>query len=263
MAVSCPACGRSVKQRGLYNHLRQSTDPRCHKLQLSTIIGDLSDDGNSETNQMSLDIDDLDSDTDEDLPAFPPHNNDNHHPAAAPHVNNAPLVVDPRGDFFGNYTDMDTGDVEMEGEDMDDEEVINAEEERGLEPEHIIQPVDAGLTIEDNIVDENAHHAFQLRGGAEEPLHHEPMVEKFGGQAGEIVSRGHAGQDEAYMKMIGEGNNPFAPFSSKMEWEIARWAKLRGPSSTAFTELVKIEGVSQLLLKSSDCMSLTYHYVGC
>ena len=69
------------------------------------------------------------------------------------------------------------------------------------------------------------------------------MREKFRGQAGEVVSRGHSGQDEAYTQMIGDVDNPFAPFSSKMEWELARWAKLRGPSSTAFTELVKIEGV--------------------
>jgi hypothetical protein len=33
------------------------------------------------------------------------------------------------------------------------------------------------------------------------------------------------------------------PFISKMDWEIARWAKLRGPGSTAFSELLSIDGV--------------------
>ena len=38
-------------------------------------------------------------------------------------------------------------------------------------------------------------------------------------------------------------DNPFSPFSSKIDWEIAHWAKTRGPSSTSFTELMSIEGV--------------------
>ena len=37
--------------------------------------------------------------------------------------------------------------------------------------------------------------------------------------------------------------NLFAPFRSKLDWDMARWAKLRGPSSTAFSELLAIDGV--------------------
>ena len=40
------------------------------------------------------------------------------------------------------------------------------------------------------------------------------------------------------------GPTEWAPFSTRREWEIARWAKLRGPSSTALTELLEIDGVS-------------------
>ena len=36
---------------------------------------------------------------------------------------------------------------------------------------------------------------------------------------------------------------PYAPFQSQMDWEIARWAKLRGPGSTAVSELFGIPGV--------------------
>ena len=42
-----------------------------------------------------------------------------------------------------------------------------------------------------------------------------------------------------------DDNNPYAPFASKLDWEIARWAKLRGPGSTAFTDLLAIEEVSR------------------
>ena len=44
--------------------------------------------------------------------------------------------------------------------------------------------------------------------------------------------------------------NPYAPFKSRMDWEIARWAKLRGPGSTAITELLDIAGV---------CVSFSIH----
>ncbi|KAI0821653.1 hypothetical protein BC628DRAFT_1491058 [Trametes gibbosa] len=41
--------------------------------------------------------------------------------------------------------------------------------------------------------------------------------------------------------------NPYAPFASKMEWEIARWAKLRHKGSTAFTELIQIDDLKEHL----------------
>ncbi|KAG1869020.1 hypothetical protein DFJ58DRAFT_857358 [Suillus subalutaceus] len=41
--------------------------------------------------------------------------------------------------------------------------------------------------------------------------------------------------------------NLYHPFSSKMDWEVMRWAKLRGLSSTAFSDLLAIEGVSERL----------------
>jgi hypothetical protein len=55
-----------------------------------------------------------------------------------------------------------------------------------------------------------------------------------------------AGTQEAYQKYgtgVGSSANPYAPFCSKLDWEVAHWAKLHGPGSTAFTELLKLEGV--------------------
>ena len=37
--------------------------------------------------------------------------------------------------------------------------------------------------------------------------------------------------------------SPWAPFQSQLEWEVARWAKLRGGTSTAVSELLAIPGV--------------------
>ncbi|KAM6491529.1 hypothetical protein JOM56_012921, partial [Amanita muscaria] len=39
----------------------------------------------------------------------------------------------------------------------------------------------------------------------------------------------------------------FAPFKSQLDWEVAKWAKLRGPSSTALTEFLAIEGLGDRL----------------
>jgi hypothetical protein len=38
-------------------------------------------------------------------------------------------------------------------------------------------------------------------------------------------------------------SNPYSPFASKVDWEVAKWAKLQGPSSTSLMDLLKIEGV--------------------
>ncbi|KAI0631684.1 hypothetical protein C8Q77DRAFT_1228219 [Trametes polyzona] len=53
---------------------------------------------------------------------------------------------------------------------------------------------------------------------------------------------------ETYQRYIDEANaNPFAPFTSRIDWEVAHWAKMRGPGSTAVSELLQIEGLASLL----------------
>ncbi|KAH9846211.1 hypothetical protein C2E23DRAFT_602675 [Lenzites betulinus] len=42
-------------------------------------------------------------------------------------------------------------------------------------------------------------------------------------------------------------HNIYAPFTSKMDWEVARWAKLRGAGSTSFDDLTQIEGLTEAL----------------
>ncbi|KAG2053928.1 hypothetical protein BDR06DRAFT_982598 [Suillus hirtellus] len=51
--------------------------------------------------------------------------------------------------------------------------------------------------------------------------------------------------------------NIYAPFSSQMDWDIAKWAKLCGSSSTAFTDLLEIDGVSAGA-QLSDHLGLSY-----
>ena len=78
-------------------------------------------------------------------------------------------------------------------------------------------------------------------------LHNTPFVTRFPGAAGREYGIEELTEDKFYQNSIGAPGNVYARFSSKMEWEVAKWAKERGPSSTAFTDLMSINGVSKLL----------------
>ncbi|THU96048.1 hypothetical protein K435DRAFT_665236 [Dendrothele bispora CBS 962.96] len=45
----------------------------------------------------------------------------------------------------------------------------------------------------------------------------------------------------------GSDTNIWAPFNSRMDWEVAQWAKMRHTGSTAFSDLLQIDGVHDAL----------------
>ncbi|KAL1687786.1 hypothetical protein GGG16DRAFT_61384 [Schizophyllum commune] len=61
---------------------------------------------------------------------------------------------------------------------------------------------------------------------------------------GETACVGH---EEYAQRLRDDGSAIYGVFGSRMAWEVAKWAKLRGPSSTALTELLQIEGVVDAL----------------
>ena len=72
-----------------------------------------------------------------------------------------------------------------------------------------------------------------------------PKVVQFpGSRAGEPTGSASS-SNRTYATSLGDlsSSNPYSPFSSKIDWEVAQWAKLHGPSSTSFAELLKIDGV--------------------
>ncbi|KAJ7737437.1 hypothetical protein DFH07DRAFT_752997 [Mycena maculata] len=92
----------------------------------------------------------------------------------------------------------------------------------------------------------------EARKVAEDRFHHKPIIEKFpGDRAGRPISSPAQKQnsEQRYGSVLDDSSegNPYAPFNSKMDWELARWAKLRGAGSTAFTDLLHIEGVCDSL----------------
>jgi hypothetical protein len=73
-----------------------------------------------------------------------------------------------------------------------------------------------------------------------------PHVTKFGGKAGAPLSRRELPVYTQYKAHLSMYDDPWAPFTSRMDWEIAQWAKIRGSTSTAFTDLLAIDGVCPL-----------------
>ncbi|KAJ7118222.1 hypothetical protein C8R44DRAFT_923423 [Mycena epipterygia] len=84
---------------------------------------------------------------------------------------------------------------------------------------------------------------------AEDRFHEKPTIVKFpGDKAGASISEERsASTEQQYGDALGKSNNIYAPFASKIDWDVARWAKLRGSGSTAFTDLLKIDGVREAL----------------
>ncbi len=72
-------------------------------------------------------------------------------------------------------------------------------------------------------------------------------INRFPGHAGETIGPMPSTRDPAhvhYMNSVNGQSDPWAPFASEIDWEVAKWAKLRGPSSTSFSDLLAIPGVS-------------------
>ncbi|KAJ7707896.1 hypothetical protein B0H16DRAFT_1746444 [Mycena metata] len=90
----------------------------------------------------------------------------------------------------------------------------------------------------------------EARKTAEDKFHHKPIIEKYPGRlAGRPISVPSPSSEESYGSALGNSaqENPYAPFKSKVDWEIAKWAKLRGAGSTAFTDLLNIDRVRESL----------------
>lgn len=70
------------------------------------------------------------------------------------------------------------------------------------------------------------------------------IIDRFpNGSAGAPISGARGGSSMEDTGSEGLQGSTWAPFSSQCDWEIARWAKMRGPSSSAFSELLAIPEV--------------------
>jgi hypothetical protein len=118
------------------------------------------------------------------------------------------------------------------------------------EPEPIDGTLKEDPTIQESesiAVNDDNNRLFGNRQSAEEVLSSVLHIQSYPDELdGASV---HVGLESAYDRTLAScenegGGNVWWPFKSRIDWEVARWAKLRGPGSTAFTMLLSIDGVS-------------------
>jgi len=251
---TCPGCDKTFSVRGYESHLTQSQDPLCRavyeELRMAHTLyerlkkfhsADHGSDSDAEAHTFQGDAfgspEDYATDTfgqDADMPAEdPPTNVEDDEP---------PL-----------------------SDDFDEEDENMAELEHTWEPPHDGAPAEEIEEVEGNDINtqEELHEDSDIgsRRAAERVLIGEghgvkPVVvlrymDKYpSSAAGGILARGETG-DKSYRAAVSgqeKSPSPWAPFRSRKDWEVALWAKLRGPGSTAFSDLLAIPGVRFILI---------------
>lgn len=225
----CPGCKAQFSSRALALHLAQSEDPRCraaYEQQDDYLPGNELYSNSESPNTFNGDVFGNDY-TEEDFPGPWPDSDDDlsdsrSHHSSSPSSDEGSSDEGPGegGAALAPGMDLHTaegGEEEDEDMDMDGDErgrLLTSEERRKVESCQWAEPV---------------------------------VVEYPSPRAGESLTsesaasygyKGYARELEAE-----KADNPYLPFASKLDWEFAKWAKLRGPGSTATTELLNIEGV--------------------
>ncbi|KAJ6614114.1 hypothetical protein B0H10DRAFT_1950909 [Mycena sp. CBHHK59/15] len=89
--------------------------------------------------------------------------------------------------------------------------------------------------------------AVALQNPVEERFVTKPHITQFGGLAGALIRTELPAYAQHSEQIPESAENPWAPLASRVDWEIAKWAKLHGSMSTAFTDLLSIDGVPEAL----------------
>lgn len=246
--ASCSGCLKEfTKLTGYRSHLRQSQKPACQAvfrhLQKTRVV-------------------DSSSSSDE---------NDFHLSDDSDHKHEAPVPF--HGDLFGTADDYNN-DLEMFGQEEDavlheeqrceeqvEEQELEDAQQAELDMEEAWEPqrpcegttrpdsLDTNESQANNEVGDNLEastiEAYRLT-SQHADVH--PRIIKYLSQnpstPGTVLHH-ETPADIRYARNVCKdaGNDVWAPFASEVDWKIAKWAKLCGTGSTAFTDLLSIEGV--------------------
>jgi hypothetical protein len=154
--------------------------------------------------------------------------------------------------------DDDSTGLRSDGESNDESEIGTGPQLEPWQPQHTETPIQdtaaADTTDEDSTQADSDPTLCGAQGLAESQLEQQPFVVPYPSQrvrdpAGARIRVQDCQPKSAHsntsyeLEIAQDKTNPYAPFASQMDWEIAKWAKLRGPGSTAFGELMTIPGV--------------------
>ena len=184
-------------------------------------------------------------------------------------------AADYHSDDFGQYLDteseLDTdNNEELASENEDnpghiEERLFDLQLENSWEPEREVSLMPQTGRDSDSDGEDDPPTNSERRLVAEERTDSHPQVVRYSetfpsSRAGHPLPHSAASTDSVYAKIVCGQDNLWAPFASEMDWKVAHWAKLRGPGSTAFSDLLNIEGVSMFFLELSDKVAKIYIY---
>ena len=238
--VLCPGCGGSFALgAGYVNHIRLSRNADCAAIYQQSLLYQYNTDSdydNDNQEDQHADIEDyfVEGDGDDmdyewsvqDIAAEQGNENEGWEEK----IDNSAL-------------EMDEIEPEEYYESDSDEDEFGGEFEECWEPPPQAYPSE--MNFEDEL-DDDLGLSREARLAAEDAFRKSPVIEKYpDSRAGAPVSHDRiASRNESYAQAVNNVHNPWAPFLSQMDWEVAQWAKLRGPGSTAMSDLLKVDGVS-------------------
>ncbi|KAG2107644.1 uncharacterized protein F5147DRAFT_653176 [Suillus discolor] len=169
----------------------------------------------------------------------------------------------PPNIFEGNYFNTAAEDLEWPEDDAEEDtegDGLESEEEdmeaEGATIEDQDLPMDEDTTSDTHSTDQNC----ACRHDAEAPLFQRPHIVKFplrNAGATQDLENSDSDPDEechqtgyrCYHQQVSsaEEDGIWAPFTSRIDYEVAHWAKTQGPGSTSFSDLLEIEGVCEKL----------------
>lgn len=222
--TTCPACNKTLASiTGYSQHLARTSNPVCRALYLAS--QDYNPPPTPELDPAQLEGDHFEMEDNPEWVGFDEQMN-----------------TDDRGD---------PTDEEQSDDDRDEDGFNEWEPPLSQQPSHSAHPND-GSDDPELPPDHDTPEEREARREIEQRLRdheQEPIVVKYPcRRAGQPVDLTQQPSNSTYGTQLGSSNtnNIYAPFASKMDWEMARWAKLQGISSTAFSDLISIEGVCLL-----------------
>lgn len=248
----CNGCQGSFSENGYSRHLAQSRNPACVTIyeEMQNYIPHtqppaLGDDGHGPNTFVG----DYFGTTADDL-EWPEGDG----PDDGPENSN---TGDDHAEQSNDLAELSDDHAEEEEEEAEAEGGV-AEQERDWEPPIAEQPpVDEYAPMNEEELaragddHDNLNHAHR-RHEVEMPLHAEGQhIVKFPlrsagakvSMQGDISSPRRHGFHSYHDQLHDSKSCVWAPFTSHIDYEVARWAKLRGQGSTAFSDLLDIEGV--------------------
>lgn len=219
---TCPGCDTWFSVGGYSSHIKQTKNPACIAIRdTQENFGDLTD----------LEMDDSDNET-----------------AKLSECDALGTYDDVNFDGDGSEAEGPNFDSEDEEDEWgvglgDDEDAENGAQEGGWEPPAPEGFGDEAMDQEED-QDENEREREEVSPERDVPLIDKgarPFVVNYPDPragAPTMDERGRSGW-EHYRNELDGGD----PWVSKLDWDFARWAMLRGPGATALTELLKLDGV--------------------